>query len=439
MSNSADPPQGGSANETKLSVSALTLSDFEKLGKRMGEAMSAALNMPTAEEKERAEFMGDVKTSWSLFFARVSTQPESGTTKVIPALMTKQFNEVLSAWTPGYAQKKLIAVLEAQLCRSEESNDYRDRSAWWDSKVANGAFTTCSAGFKDLQEEQCGLPSVLVSGEQYTPSTKLVVSSGTLATFEDVRVALLNFRQLGLAFTSQFDESYIWTLFARIEKLLGSREGRQYVHSWSPSSRPQVAVNLLLNLQAVWNKIADIAKNPLRIKAVQENQEIDAEVFDSAKLCFEMVEQELHSIFNFCRTHYIPERYREIPAGAIKVLGMSAEEFNLTAKRGLVDDDDGRAAKKLKADDRKKALGILEYILTPLPAEPMSLMPISGQSGELVPCSHFCFRGFRCSNNKACTRAHVSSFKSLSEDDQNAFLRFVYQNKETIRFAPGSS
>lgn len=447
------------------------------------------------KDRERDEFANGVGISWGLLFAAVPSAVGQDT--LIRAALKPEFQSVLAATNAQKARRDLHALVEQRLAANSSVDiDRRGASTRWDARVVNEAFTVgvrtfhllvhpftqagqaattslsllqfcptrLSALKPQIDEEASMSPGLLLDSSPRDVASlvasKLYLPEGHF-TLESVRIMLLNLRSFGLLVTASFDSSYLWFHLNRIEQQLFTRGGQDFSRQYN--NQPEVACNLLMDIQTLWCKFVEVARNLTIIDSVASGTEVASQQFATIGPLADTIVSSLGGMISLLRPHanftaaplYLfelmqikPKTSATSPAPSPAAPGGSTPA---SAKRGA-DNAKGPSSKASKGDKsaspnasspaaaKSKAgdLGILEFIKDKPDAAPVLGFTIAHpakKDASEYPCPSFSFKGYAC-DRKKCSLIHVA-WRKLSAADQQQFQTYVDSQKGTIQFVKG--
>lgn len=445
------------------------------------------------KERERDEFALGVGLSWSLLLAASPSIPGQDTLVLAP--LKVEFQTILSASNAPKARRDLHALVEQRLrlCFAVDA-DRRSAATQWDSRVVNEAFTNCARTFHvlDTPFSQAGAAaSTSLSLLQFCPpkpsalqaqideaasqapgyllesSTRDVASLGASKlylpeghfTMESVRLTLLNFRSFGNLVSESFDRSYLWFHLSRIEELLFTSAGRQF--SRQHTKFPEVAVNLLMDVQALFSTFVEIARNLTIIEAVGKGTAVAKQQFTPIGNLADNIVSNLSGMLQLCRPNsnfgIVPlylfdlmQIKKQPQAAATSPSGQTASTPPKRAPEAPAQSSSSKASKADKASSpgtpsasspgKSKAgdLGFLEFLKDKPDAAPgfgFSISHPTKKDASEYPCPAFNFKGYAC-DRKKCSLIHVA-WRKLSAVDQQQFQTYVESKKDIIQFVKG--
>jgi hypothetical protein len=269
-----------------------------------------------------------------------------------------------------------------------------------------------------------------------------------------VRLMILNLRTFGKMVSPEFERSLLWLHFSRFEHLLFQHDGQAFFQLCQ--NQPQVAVNLLMDLQSLFSRLVEIAKNLTLVNHVVAGGTISKDQFVSIGPLADTIVANLSGMIAMQRPN---DTYAMIPQHMFDLMQIKPKKNppshgsgSPPAKRTPDDHTVDTPPSKVPKGDKSPSpgtpakpktppadLGFLEYTKDK-PATPPSLgftvahINKKKETSE-YPCPSFVHKGWAC-DRKKCSLAHVT-YKKLSAADQQKFVGYVESHKENVKFVQG--
>jgi hypothetical protein len=474
------PPRGGHTAASPIDLTTQLATAF---------TTAASKTSTGRKDRERDEFTQTVIMNWRLYFAE---WPQEGNTMVLPDL-DPVFLAILGTGNPKKARRDLHGFLSEtlRLCCSEDA-DRRTAATRWDARIVNDAFTTCcltfhllgvplpragSAALNSLSllqfvpPKERALQTQIDEAAATLPSMYLEAATRDVASLAGsklycpeghihlgtVQQMIYNKRTVCKAFCPAFERSLLWYNLNRIEQLLFQPDGQAFVQLMH--SQPQVAVNLIMDLQAMDCRHVEIANNLTLTNLALAGGEVSTEQFASIGPLANTILGHLAGMISTGRPN---DTYAAIPQHVFDLMSIKSKKPAASSgagtppanpKRNAGDSAGGHPAKVPKNDkDSAKGtpgkdgkaktpaadLGFLEFVSAKPDSPPTFGFTVANskkKDSSEYPCPHFAYKGFAC-DRKKCSLVHVT-YKKLNATDQQKFVGFVESHKATTKFVPG--
>jgi hypothetical protein len=120
-------------------------------------------------------------------------------------------------------------------------------------------------------------------GEERTKiarKTTELYTEGKMATGDDIKRMLCNFRMIMRAFCPDFEKSELWKCLSRIEITLHDKKGGDFIAA--AAGAPQFALNLFVDIQSVLSQFVEVANTAVYRTALTNGDPISPQAYQQA-------------------------------------------------------------------------------------------------------------------------------------------------------------
>jgi hypothetical protein len=296
-------------------------------------------------DKERTKVAADTAHKFQLLFAHLApSEDPGGEPTVVPGILNPEFVKFLDTSTRPTAIRALLELITIATNVAAASSHRLDADANFSIDLVDGMLTTGLQTFNFTSENVIDNPSRLTSkislfcfADPATESTRfqariqngVTISSqeavgeatakmaakaseyyigGYLATGNDVQQTVHNFRLICRIICSDFDLSELGKAVLAYEDILHSRPGKAFIKR--AMQHPQVALNMLAELQDIFAGFINIASTPEYRTALQTQDAISPKAYQNANKLGEQIATTLYTAVQ--RANLMA--YREIPS-----------------------------------------------------------------------------------------------------------------------------
>jgi hypothetical protein len=443
----------------------------------------------STRDKENSKTATDMNYRYQLLFARLSPSQESGDCQptVVPGDLNPEFEKIIKNATLSNALRELQELLRTANGKAASSHNRLDAEAAFGAEMIDGVFAAGLRNFNWMQESINTAPervnqtinlacfahpernslcfrqrivnghtvsSQEAVGEERSKMEKKTTelyTGGRLSTGRDITKAICNLRLLCKTICNNFEDSELWKAMARYEGILHSVQGKEWIDRAVGRENPQVALNLLVDLQDILTGFVRIANVPEYRQALASKENISPADYQKANVTGESLITNLSAAVqrsNYAAYEHMPPVAEAFPH--LKLPSRTAGQTLGSSDRGPAPKNSPQGAKKNesgKTGDRYDAprtagdlaasqLGFLEWSGSgPIPTCTVKVKMPRMRIAERI-CIRFCARGLQCDYKTSCNFAHPIYFNQIPRVSQAPFKNFVKQTPG-LDFAQG--
>jgi hypothetical protein len=434
-----------------------------------------------ASEKESTLTQDDIVQRFRLLFAcLVPNQEPGGEPTVALGTLSPDFLKFLHTTKLSTAQRDLKEILDKAFNEAGTSDHRLDANANFDPNIVDKVLTSSFREFTFLQDsmniasdrikytinlsvfaeparksdtftnriyqDQTAASQEAV-GEESTKMARKnneLYIDGNLSTVKNIKTLLCNLRIFCKAICPDFESSELWKAIAPNERTLHSQSGGNFAAS-AGSNNPQVALNLLNDLQDIANQFVRIANTGEYRRASANKEPISPKAYQLANTLGQEITTALFSDVqrNHLGKYMSPPPCANAFAHMRNFLARGGNQQSDNMRRGQPNNNmprgpaanpgaqrnPPRANNPMPAGDQPslRTWGFLKWSGSgPLPNCPVRVkLPMMDRAERF--CLRFCTQGVSCTYGARCKFAHPQGFQQIpntaTKDELANFVR----------------